>query len=205
MKVSIRSAVILALCCCFTGLAQAQSGTQMAVIDVSKIFKNHTRFKQAMESMKAEVKAFEATLQERGKQINDLKKQMQPFEPGSTEYKQLEAQIMKIQADGQIEATQKRKDFLAREARIYFDVYNEVTADVARFAEQHGIQLVVRFNSEQIDAKDRNSVLEGVNRAVVYQSKLNITNNILQRLEQKRVAQNPAAARGGADAAAARR
>lgn len=205
MKVSIRCAVTLALCCCFSGLAHAQSGTQMAVIDVSKIFKNHTRFKQAMEGMKAEVKAFEATLQERGKQINDLKKQMQPFEPGSPEYKQLEAQIMKIQADGQIEATQKRKDFLAREARIYHDVYNEVTADVARFAEQHGIQLVVRFNSDQIDPKDRNSVLEGVNRAVVYQSKLNITNNILQRLEQKRVAQNPAATQAAAGTPAARR
>ena len=76
MKSLQRSALGLALCLCLSGLAEA-SGTQLAVIDISYIFKNHSRFKQSMEAMKAEVKAFESTLQQRGQQINDLRKKMQ--------------------------------------------------------------------------------------------------------------------------------
>ncbi len=195
--------MFVALCLGLTAISHSQtqpqpqaqsSGTQLAVIDISKIFKNHTRFKQAMEGMKTEVKNFETTLQQRGNQINELRKQMQPYDPGSAEYKQLEAQIMKVQADGQIAAAQKKKEFLEREAKIYFEVYTEVAAEVARFAEQHGIGLVIRFNSDPIDQKNRQAVLEGVNRAVIFQKHLNITNAILQRLEQAQVSQRPAAA-----------
>ena len=193
MRTLLRGATICALCLCFSGVANA-TGTQLAVIDVSKIFKNHTRFKQAMESMKAEVKTFETSLQARGQQMNDLRKKMQPFAPGSPEYKKLEAEIMRVQADGQIAAAQKKKEFLEREAKIYFEVYNEVTAEVAKFAEQHGIGLVIRFNSEPIDPTNRQAVLEGVNRAVIFQKNLNITNAILQRLEQTQVSNRPAAA-----------
>ena len=68
---------------------------------------------------------------------------------------------------------------------IYYNVYNEVLNEVALFAEQHGIGLVLRFNSEPIDANDRASVLEGVNRHIVFQKNSNITPNIIDRLNRR--------------------
>ena len=62
---------------------------------------------------------------------------------------------------------------------------DEIVAEVNSFADQHGFALVLRFNSEAIDAKNRQSVLEGVNRAVVVQKNLNITNAIIDRLERR--------------------
>ncbi len=91
---------------------------------------------------------------------------------------------MKIQADGQIAATQKKKEFLDREAKIYYGVYQEIVNEVEAFANENGIAIVIRFNSEEI-TQDRNAVLEGINRAVVYQSKSNITNAIIERLVRK--------------------
>ena len=82
----------------------------------------------------------------------------------------------------QADTALKRKDFLQREARVYYNVYAEVVKEVEYFAQRQGIDLVVRFNSGQIDPQDRKSVLEGVNRAVVYQRHLNITSHILNRL-----------------------
>ena len=58
----------------------------------------------------------------------------------------------------------------------------EIVKEVEYFAQRQGIDLVVRFNSGQIDPQDRKSVLEGVNRAVVFQQRLNITGHILNRL-----------------------
>jgi Skp family chaperone for outer membrane proteins len=164
--------------------AQAVPGTRVVVIDISKVFDSHARFKQNMEAMKQEVQAFEATLRKRGEEIQTIQNEMKQFQPGSAEYKQREEQIMKIQADGQIAATQKKKEFLDREAQVYFGVYQEIVNEVEAFANENGIAIVIRFNSEEIK-QDRNAVLEGINRAVVYQSKSNITNAIIERLVRK--------------------
>jgi hypothetical protein len=43
----------------------------------------------------------------------------------------------------------------------------------------------MRFNSEPMDATKRESVLQGINRAVVYQRNLNITNQIIEILNRQ--------------------
>jgi Skp family chaperone for outer membrane proteins len=176
------------------GTTKNAAGTRVAVIDISRVFKEHPRFKSQMEAMKTQVKQFEGQLQQRGQEIQKVQTELREFEPSSAEYKQREGQILKIQADGQIAAAQKKKEFLGQEAKIYFNVYKEIVAEVAEFAAQNGIAIVVRFNSEPIDSDDRQSVLEGVNRAVVYQSKSNITTAILERLIRK----NPVAPQNAA-------
>ena len=102
----------------------APAGTRVAVVDISYIFKNHPGFKQQMEGMKGEVQAFEEKLRERGEQIKALNQAMQAFKPTSPEYKEKEAQILKIQADGQAAATLKKKEFLEKESKIYYSTYN---------------------------------------------------------------------------------
>ncbi|HEY6564861.1 MAG TPA: OmpH family outer membrane protein [Pirellulaceae bacterium] len=164
----------------------------VVVIDIAKVFEEHPGFKQAMETMKQEVQAFENELRERGKQMEALRERMKQFEPGVQEYKDLESQILKIQADGQIEATQKKKEFLEREAKVYYQVYNEIQAEVRAFAVQHGIGLVLRFSSTPMDAKNRQSILEGVNQPIVYQDKKNITPLIIQQIQQRHASRAPA-------------
>ncbi len=170
----------------------AAPNTRVVVIDISKVFENHPRFSSQMESMKQEVQAFEGTLRARGEQIQAIQNEMKQFQPGSAEYKGREEQIMKIQADGQIKATQKKKEFLDREATIYYNVYKEIVNEVSNFANENGIAIVIRFNSEDMK-QDRNSVLETVNRAVVYQNKSNITNAIIERLVRNAPAMSNAA------------
>lgn len=196
---SLVFATIAALLIPTVAHAQAATapGTRVAVIDISYIFKNHPGFKTAMEGMKTDVQAFEGTLRQRGEQMKTLQGQLAQYKPTSQEYKNIEAQILKINADGQAAATLKKKDFLQREAEIYFQTYNEIAAEVASLAEKHGLGLVVRFNSEPI-TNERPAILEGVNRAVVYQKNLNITFAVLENLK-RRVAQP-----GGAGAPAAR-
>ena len=171
----------------------AQPGTRIAVVDISYIFKNHPGFKQKMEQMKTEVQAFEETLRGRGEQIKAISEEMKAFKASSPEYKAKEAQILKIQADGQAAAALKKKHFLEEESQIYYSTYNEVVSIIREFSLKHGIGLVVRFNSEDIDQEKRESVLEGINRAVVFQHRLNITTLILDSINRNAVAAKPGA------------
>jgi len=176
--------------------AQAQSpsptvGTRIAVIDISTVFKNHEGFKAEMEKMKQDVQAFEATLKASGKKLEGMRDQLRTFKVGSSEHKALEKRMAQTQAEIQIETQVKRKDFLEYEAQIYYGVYEEVVDEVAKFSQRHSISLVVRFNSGDVDPMNRKSILEAVNRPVVFQQNLNITKNILDRVNRASTAVKP--------------
>jgi Skp family chaperone for outer membrane proteins len=183
--------------------AQTQPSTvPVAVVDIGYIFKNYDGFKQAMEGIKQEVSASDAAFRARAKQIEDKAQQLTVLKSDSPEHKSLVAETASAQAQVQAELTLKRKEFLDKEAQIYYAFYEKVRSEVQAFADNHGIGLVLRFSVDQIDPADRQSVMQGVNRPVVYQRNLNITHDILDRL--RRQASSPATARRPATTPATR-
>ncbi len=170
------------------------AGTRVAVIDINFIFKNHQRFKQTMDGIKKEIETFEGYLREERNKVTAKAEQLQSLPAGSPQYKQLEEQIATMQTSLGLETQRKRKEILEREAKVYYNSYKEIEDRVAKFADQYGIGLVMRFNSEPMDATKRESVLQGINRAVVFQRNLNITNTIIEDLNRQTP---PRVSRGG--------
>jgi len=189
--------VVTALCLGLSsGYAQGQprgnpatsavpAGTRVAVIDINFIFKNHLRFKQTMDGIKTEIETFETYLRDERNNITAKSEQLNALPMGSPQYKQLEEQITDMHAKLGLKTGRKRKEILEREAKVYYNSYKEIEDRVSKFADQYGIGLVMRFNSEPMDATKRESVLQGINRAVVFQRSLNITNAIIEDLNRQ--------------------
>jgi Skp family chaperone for outer membrane proteins len=177
----------------WTAPAAAQ-GSSVVVIDVSYIFKHHVRFKGAQDAMKKEVEQYEESIRLERENITKMAEELKLYAPESPDYTRREEAIAERTSKLQLDTTRARKDFLAREAKLYFDTYQEVSNLVAKFAQEQGINLVLRFSSEPIEPDDRNSVLQGINRAVVYQNQLNITTHILAQVN---AGAGPAPAPGG--------
>ncbi len=164
--------------------------SRVAVIDISEVFSNHQRFKAMMDEIKKDIEAFDLELRGKRKEINDLLTELQEYKAGSTAYEQMEKKVAGMQADLQVAMQLKRKSILSREAKVYHQAYGEVMAQVSSFAQRHNIDLVLRFDSKPIDATKRDSVLKGVNRAVVYQRSMDITKLILDNLNRGLPPQN---------------
>lgn len=162
----------------------APTAVLVAVIDVSHVFKQHEGFKARMELIKNDIKAFETDMQNQQKTIKDKAEQLKNFNPTSPEYKAIELEATRFSVDLQAQARLKRKDILEKEARQYYDAYNEIQQAIQRVCDRYNIGLVLRFDREQIDPNDRASVLKGVNRAVVFQRKLDITDHVLAEMRQ---------------------
>jgi Skp family chaperone for outer membrane proteins len=163
--------------------------THVAVIDVGYIFKNHVRFKAAMDKMKDEVMAAENSLKNERDRINGLMEQLKGFNVGSPEYKKLEAETAKAQGDFNIDAQLRKKDFMEREAKVYLQVYTEIEKAVAQFAREHRIAVVHRFDGEPVDNSDRNQILRGITKPIVYlEPGIDITPDILKMLNGSAVA-----------------
>lgn len=162
--------------------APAPAGTSVVVIDVAFVFKNHVRFNSRMNDIKKEIEAFEAQIRTEQQGLQAKGEGLKTFASSSPEYKRLEEEVARLGTEMQVNVGRKRKEFLEKEARVYFDIYKEIEQTVAVFCQQYRIGLVLRFNGDDMKPDDRASVLQGVNRAVVYQQNLDITQLILQKL-----------------------
>lgn len=126
----------------------SKQGTTVAVIDVGYIFKNAKRFKQTMENIKADDEKFQAELIRRRDAINANIQKLQQMPKGDPAYKLLEEQIAGDQTKLRLDVARAQKERIEKEAKVYFNAYNEVSDKITQFAGRYGIDLVLRFNSE---------------------------------------------------------
>ncbi len=161
------------------GFGQQNSGPTIVVVDVGRVFKEHIRFNTQIAAMKERVKAFDTVVQGKREQFQAKAQEAQNVGVGTEKYKQLEREVAQAMGDLRVDLSLKKKEFMEEEARLYYDIYAEVTRAISQFADSNGIHMVLRYNSERSDSKDRNRVLQEINNNVVFQRDLDITKHIV--------------------------
>lgn len=187
MKTQVMAAVAVLLTAVSTSgsaLAQSSAGANaqkygIAVIDINYIFKNHQKFRASMDGMKGNFQATDTQLKAEQQKIVAAEKNKTQFKPGSPEFNQVDEQIVKMKAGLQVEVTQKRKRLVEQEAKIYYDTYREVDQAIGYYAKRQGIGLVFRFNGDEADPNNRESILRSINKAVHFQNQVDITPDVL--------------------------
>ncbi|MEZ6117538.1 MAG: OmpH family outer membrane protein [Pirellulaceae bacterium] len=195
-KQCVALATTLVVFCAINANAQAPRSTSgpVAVVDISYIFQEHNGFKGAMEKMKEDVQQYENLLRQQSDALTKERDKLKAFRAGTPEYKRLEEDLASKAADLQVKMQLRKKEFLQQEAKVYYLTYMQIQQAIEEFATQNGFTLVLRYSGEKIDPEDRNSVLAGVNRAIVFQKNLDITGQILDRLNRaSSTARRPAA------------
>jgi Skp family chaperone for outer membrane proteins len=196
-------AAVLSLCVyCSLGLAQAPSdgpppiagptavqptqpaATRIALIDVTFIFKNHKRFKDQMQDMKGQVQAAENRVKTEKQQITTMAQTLQTLQKGTADYKDLEEKITDLSTRLQISVNKEKSAFLQQQARIYYNTYQEICQSTDYFCRQYGIDLVLRHSRETANPDNPDDVLTVINKPVVFQRGLDITDQILADLNR---------------------
>ncbi|HIK94727.1 MAG TPA: OmpH family outer membrane protein [Planctomycetes bacterium] len=159
----------------------AQNGTAIAVLDVNSVFENSIRFKHAMNDIKSDIKNYEAEVIGHRQTLGKQREALGTYKPDSQQYRTLEKQLATMTANLQIDMQLKKKDFMEREAKIYFQAYTELERFVGDYSTRRGISLVVRFHGGKMNDNSRESVLAGVNRPIVFHDQsLDITQAIVE-------------------------
>jgi Skp family chaperone for outer membrane proteins len=151
----------------------------VGVVDISYIFKNHKRHQATIEAMKVEMTATEAELKADSEKIRQMEEQRNAYKVGAPEYKQIDEELARNIAEFKLKMDRLRKDFMEREAKLYYQAYLEVNDAVKYYADRHDIGLVIRFNGDKVDGSRREDVLREINKTVVYQNRIDITPDVL--------------------------
>jgi len=178
---------------------QPTGGPRLALIDVTKIFKTHARFKQQMEEMKRDVQTAESRVKTERDAIDRIAREVLPqLNKGTKDYADTEEQLANRQAKLAVDVQRQKNEFLQRESMIYHNVYQEILQATDYFCRAHSIDMVLRFNGEQVDVQRPDSVLTFINRPVVwYDPGLDITDAILQDVNRPAANTGTADQRGG--------
>jgi Skp family chaperone for outer membrane proteins len=165
----------------------------IAVVDISYIYKKHERFRATMDQMKKEMESIEQELKSDRDKIAQTEQQRDTYHVGSPEYKQLDEESARMKAEFNLKMTRLRKEFLEREAKVYYQTYLEVSDAVSYYAKRQDIGLVLRFNGEPADPNRREGVLAEINKPVVFQNQIDITPDVLAILNRdaQRTTTNP--------------
>jgi Skp family chaperone for outer membrane proteins len=164
----------------------------IAVVDISYIFKKYPHFTNQIDGLKTEMESVDGQLKAEHERIRQMEEERNQLKPGSNEFKQLDETVAQQKAQFSIKQGTVRRDFLEREAKVYYETYLAVSNAVKHYAQQNNIGMVLRFNGDQIDPNQREDVMRAIMQPIVHQNGIDITPEVLALLN-----------RGGAPAGAA--
>jgi Skp family chaperone for outer membrane proteins len=163
----------------------------IAVVDISYIFKSYPGFTEQIEKLKKDMEAADGTLKADRDRLVRMEEQRNTLKPGTDQFKQLDEQLAHQKAEFSIKQGTVRRDFLEREAQVYYQTYTQVSEAVKTYAQQNNIGMVLRFNGDQVDPQQREDVMRLIMQPIVHQNHIDITPDVIAVLT-----------RGGAPAAA---
>ena len=181
--------VVAAVVAFSASVVSAQETGRVAILDVAKVFKENASFDAKVKAIKAEADQLKVQITAEQDRIKAEVLKLRGMEAGPKR-NQMEADLEQQHTRLRTTTRQSESELLNREARVYFETYGEMQAVVEGLAKEYGLSLVLRFDSESIDPNNRNEVIKGVNRAVVFHDHLDLTNLVSDQLN-KRVAAVP--------------
>jgi outer membrane protein len=162
----------------------APAGTSVAVIDLQDVFDKHRRFKAAMDNINKETEQLSAQFRNDQKELQKMMEKLKELKPGTPDYKRQEEAAAQFESNLRVQAQLQRKEVAERQAKQLYNTYVEVLGAVESFSKRNGIALVIQFSADEIEPSNPQSIMRGVNRAVVYQERLNITDFIIEMVNQ---------------------
>jgi len=181
---TVAAILFLSVSASATGSAQ-DSGHRIAVVDVAFIFKNHPGIKSQVAKVENDLQSYDTELNTKRQQLKNEAEKLKTFNPGSPDYSAQEEMVASLDSKLRLDMARKRKDLADAEARIYFENYQRIAAGVKFLANHYKINLVLRYNSEDMDVEKGDSVIRGVMKNIVYHDDaLDMTKGVMQYLDK---------------------
>ncbi len=159
--------------------------TRVALVDLTKVYAEHEAFKSKIELMKREVEEAEKKLKVRKEEIEQAGAAAQKEPAGSIRRTEAEQRVLLHQQTLQADVNLQKAKFMEQEARIYLDAYDSVLAIINAYADEQKFDLVLRFNDQPFDRNDLQQAAQHLNKEVIYHKGLDITDEIVRRVNGK--------------------
>ena len=165
--------------------APEDDDADIALIDMTAVFKNYDAFNAARDDLREEIEAESGEVSRLAKKIKELAAELKRLGEGAEGADWTTRNLESAKK----EYKQARKDLAARfarkEAELYEELYEEVRLVVADVCGERGIRLVVRHRGEPEDGdepREPADILKGMNRLIIFSDLPDLSEEVVDRL-----------------------
>jgi len=175
--------LVLAMALLPGGLRAAEP-LPVALVNLDRMLKTYKPLLAKLEPIKAEARELEQSVQVRQAELETVGAQLRNTQPGTPDYQRLQIQLVKLQNELQQFINTQRQELQKKEAAVYLAFYRQVDAEIAKYAKAHGLKLVLRQTETSLDDNQPLAdILKTLNRQILFEENLDITEQILAALE----------------------
>ncbi|MBL8852978.1 MAG: OmpH family outer membrane protein [Planctomycetaceae bacterium] len=149
-------------------LGATMGQTPIVAIDMGAVFESHPLFVSQLEALKQEIRQFE---EDQNRQREALQAKFQTLrgqDASSESFRQTEADIAGQVANLDVQKRLRSKEYAQKEAKIYYDIYTDVSSKVTAYCQHHGLTTVIHYNSRPMDLNNPATIMERIGSNVVY-------------------------------------
>jgi len=168
-------------------VARSQGNTRnlrIAVVNLAEVFERYYKKAELDASLRAErSKKFEV-IQEKAKELDKLKEEVQLFDLGTDARKRTEERLFQKRVEFEVYKKMSQSEFANAQRQYTTTLFEEIRGKIADYAAKNGIDLVLKIE----DAELNNGTIEMIQleiktRQVLYASHaLNITEDVLKAI-----------------------
>ena len=178
--------IVVGLACLSrSSLARAADSLPIAVLNLDRIFDatNYKPLADRMAPLKVEAAEVEQKIQVRQVELETVQNQLRAARQGTPDFDRLQVQFSKLQTELQLFVNRERQAMQKKEGVIYLALYREVDDEVQKYCRAKGIKLVIRQQQTRTEGDvTPQELLKALNRIVIYEDGLDITDEILKAL-----------------------
>lgn len=154
----------------------------VAVVDMGKVFNGFKQLSERKEELQRQNQKVEEQIKTRVEELTQLQEEAKGHKEGSPEHKRIVKEFQTKNRDFEIFRREQQRIVLEAQTKMLLWAYEKVAEQVQQYADDRGIKLVLTYNEIPREGKNPQEIINGLNRAVVYQNALDITEEILQAM-----------------------
>jgi Skp family chaperone for outer membrane proteins len=163
--------------------AAAAEPLPIALVNVDRILKTHKPLQEQLDPLKAEAKELDAKVQVRQAEIETVTDQLRRSQPASPDQQRLQLQLVKLQTDLQQFINTERQKLQKKEVAVYLAFFRQLDAEIDKHAKARSLKLVLRqYETSYDENQPLQDILKALNRTILYEEGLDITDEILKAL-----------------------
>jgi Skp family chaperone for outer membrane proteins len=156
----------------------------VATLDVGKLLGAYPGLRTRLDPLREEVEVAEQAHRKRVAQLEKETERLGFLPPNTQEAQKLALEVFTEQQAITNDANATKNSFFEREAKAYIEAYDEAMAEVSRYAEAEGIDLVLRFDHTPRPLS-MDHVKEQLHSTVLFHRGLDITDNVIRLVNAK--------------------
>ena len=205
-----KTVTVVALACCIGLTAPAMGQTKPAaatpapaatpvkigLVDMARVFKEYKKFEDMRATLKAEMEIALAEAKKIAAAAEKIKEELKLLKQGSAEYIKRESDLAQLSSDFEAKRKVANLQYQRKEAEIFQNIYVDAVDVIKLYAEHFDYSMVMRFNSADLDKSNPTSVVNGLNKLVIYhRPQDDITDAVIDYLNRKYTPTKPAVPR----------